>query len=311
MTEGNVVRQVGGPVATNATGPPRWFPLRWPLSICLLAVERGEERKAVLSVDGLCPACKRRVADHLRSARREPESVPPGKVAVVNGRCVPDCKRAAQKLSWVALSEPMTPADYRERLKAKAIALEPCPGCGGALVAWGVVRRRLAEGEALLLGGLLLLRGRCMNRDCPVCTVTHYPCFVTPYQVLPTGEREAAVRAYAAEAECGEKPRHDGGLPGDAAWAPVTVMRWVRCVLQRAAAVTVGLHGVWLGLDDAAPSEVKSDDTRRGRLRLMFKVCDAVADLLRRAEGWTAPLPALALPRMVRPLPPTTLPVWT
>jgi hypothetical protein len=265
----------------------------------------------VLSVDGLCPACKRRVADHLRSVRREPESVAPGKVAVVNGRCVAEGKRAAQKLSWVALSKPMTVAEYRERLDAEAIPLEPCPGCVEALVRWGVVPRHLAEGEPPLLAGLSLLRGRCMNPDCPVCTVTHYPCFVTPYQVVPTGEREAVVRAYAAEAERGAEVRHEGGLPGDAAWAPVTVRRWVRRVLDRAAEVSVGLHGVWLGLDDAAPSEVKSDDTRRGRLRLMFKVCDAVADLLRRAEGWTAALPAMALPRMVRPGRPTTLPVWT
>lgn len=257
------------------------------------------------SVGGLCAACKMSVADHLPSVRYAPGEVPPGKVAVVNGRCIVDGARAPQKCCWVLLGEPMTPEEYRERFDAGTISLEPCPCCGVALAPWGSCPRTLAEGEPLALKGLELLRGRCHNPDCPVCTVTHYPCFVTPYHTVPTAEREAAVRAHVEQDLSWSQVRKR--VP----WVLASVQRWERRLAARAIEVTTGLLAVWQRLDHRAPAEVRSGEGRRGQLRAMFEVCADVGVLLRRQEGWTAPVPDLALPRMFRPPAPTTLPVWT
>lgn len=257
----------------------------------------------MLSVGPMCPGCKRPLADHLPSRRRAPEEVPPGKVAVVNGRCVAEGQAAPQKCCWVALSRPMTVQEYVEGLGAGRMPLEPCPGCGGRLVAWGSCRRTLAEGSTL--HDLRLRRGRCLHPDCPVCTVTHYPCFVTPYHVVPTDEREAAIRAR-AERGCSWSelaPTVPSATLG-------TVQRWVRRLTARAAEIIIGLLALWQRLDPGAPAEVRGGQARGGLLRAMFRVCDGVRGLLRDREGWRAPLPSLAVPRLFRPAAPTPLPVW-
>ncbi len=259
----------------------------------------------MLSVDALCPACKRPLSAHLPSARRAPEDVPPDKVAVVNGRCIVAGQRAPQKCCWVALGEPMTPEEYGDRFDAGTIALEPCPGCGGPLSAWGSFSRTLAKREAGVTEDLELRRGRCCNPDCPVCTVTHYPCFVTPYQTVPTAEREAAARAH-LEPDVGWSAVARG-VP----WSLCTVQRWERRLARRAAEVLTGLLAIWQMLDHRAPTEVPSGENRCGLLRAMFRVADAVVGVLRTREGWTAPLPSLAVSRLFRPPGPTTLPVWT
>jgi hypothetical protein len=247
------------------------------------------------------------LADHLPSARRAPEVVAPGKVVVVNGRCIVDGSPAAQKCCWVLLWEPMTPDDYRQRFAAHRIPLEPCPGCGGRLEAWGSCPRTLAEGEPPQLNGLRLLRGRCGNPDCPLCTVTHYPCFITPYSTIPTAEREAAVRAHAVQRQSWAEVQRQ------VRWMLTSVQRWERQVTERAAEVVTGLLAAWQRLDPQAPAEVRVDLPAglRSPLPVMFQVCDAVRDLLQEREGWTAPVSALAVPRMFRPPNPTTLPVWT
>jgi hypothetical protein len=256
------------------------------------------------SVGDLCPACKRPVADHLPSSRYAPREVPPGKVAVVNGRCTVAGERAPQKCCWVLLREGMTPGEYRERFAAGRIALEPCPCCGGPLLAWGSCPRRLVEGEGVVLQGLRLRRGRCPNPDCPVRTVTHYPVFVTPYQVVATAEREAAVRAHVVEGWSWSTVQRR--VP----WLLTTVQRWERRLAVRAAEVATGLLAVWQRLDEGAPAELRAGAGRRGLLQAMFAVCDAVGELLRPQLGWTAGVPGLALPRLVRPTAPTPLPVW-
>ena len=257
------------------------------------------------SVGGLCPACKRPLVDHLPSARYPRESVPPGKVDVVNGRCILEGTLAAQKLCWVQVGQPLTPAVYRERFEAGTIPLEPCPGCGGQLVPWGSCPRTLAEGEPARLQPLRLLRGRCLNPDCPVCTVTHYVCFVTPYHVVPTGAREAAVRAHV------EQGLSWSAVGEQVPWVLASVQRWHRQLAARAPEVVVGLLAVWQGLDHQAPTEMRTGGIPDGLLQALFRVCDAVGDLLRRQERWTVPVPGLAVPRMFRPAAPTTLPVWT
>ena len=261
------------------------------------------------SVDAMCPACKRAVADHLQFRRWPPSEVPEGRIAVVNGRCFPAGQPAPQKCCWVQLGERMTPGEYRERFLARSISLEACPSCGGHLERWGSVPRHLAEGEPPKLEGLRLLRGRCVNPGCPVCTVTHYPCFVTPYDTVPTAEREAAVRAHEEQGLSWsrlQKVEKKG-------WVAATVQRWVRRLRKRAAAVTIGVLAVWQALDHAAPAELRPEPPQAewSPLLRMFRVCDSVRDLLQGREGWTAPVPALAVPRMFRPPEPTTLPVWT
>jgi hypothetical protein len=195
------------------------------------------------SVGGLCPACKMPVADHLPSMRYPPKDVPPGKVAVVNGRCVVSGERAPQKCCWVQLHEPMTPEEYRERCDAETISLEPCPCCGGRLVSWGRFARTMVKGDPPELAGLELLRGRCPNPACPVCTVTHYPCFLTPYHAVATAEREAVVRAHVEEALSWSQVRKR------TPWVPASVQRWERQLAARAAEVTTGLLKVWQRLD--------------------------------------------------------------
>ena len=132
----------------------------------------------MLSVDALHPACKRPLSAHLPSARRAPEDVPPDKVAVVNGRCIVAGQRAPQKCCWVALGEPMTPEEYGDRFDAGTIALEPCPGCGGPLSAWGSFSRTLAKREAGVTEDLELRRGRCWasrSAGAPGCRGWRHP----------------------------------------------------------------------------------------------------------------------------------------
>ena len=255
------------------------------------------------SVGGVCPGCKRALADHLPSSRMMPAEVPAGKVAVVNGRCVVDGERAAQKCCWVQLREPMTLEEYRGRFVTKTIALEPCPGCGGRLTGWGSFPRDVVDGDSLL-GKIRLLRGLCPDTACPVCTVTHYPVFLTPYQAVPTAEREAAVRARAGGLSWSEVGRV-------VLWPVSTVRRWCGEIITRATEATVGMLGVWQHVDDRAPVGVPAERTRWGRLLALFRICDAVGEVPRAREGWRAPVPALAVPRMFRPVAPTTLPVWT
>lgn len=253
------------------------------------------------SVGAPCPACKRPLTDHLPSGRYPPGNVPPDKVAVVNGRCIVNGERAPQKMCWVLLREPMTPEGYRERFEAGMIPLEPCPCCGGKLAPWGSFPRTLAEGEPATLQGLRLLRGLCTNENCPVCTVTHYVSFLTPYQVVPTAEREAAVRAHV------EQGLSWSALDRQVPWVLGSVQRWQRQIAGRAAEVITRLLAVWQRLDPQAPAEIRDG----GLLQVMFAVCDAVGAWLRRDEGWMAAVPGLAIPRMFRPAAPTTLPVWT
>lgn len=69
-----------------------------------------------------------------------------------------------------------------------------------------------------------LLRGRCLNKSCPVCTVTHSPSFMTPYHPVPTAKREAVIRARAG----GEVAR-------------TTARRWCAMVEAQATEVWTGL----------------------------------------------------------------------
>lgn len=261
------------------------------------------------SVNPMCPACKRPLADHLPSRRRVPEHVPAGKIPVVNGRCIVDGVRAPQKCCWVQLRKPLTVKQYQKKFDKGLIQLEPCPSCRGRLEMWGSCPRTLQDGEPQSMRGLRLLRGRCRNAECPVCTVTHYPCFITPYLTVSTAEREAAVRAHEEQGLSWsrlQKVEKKG-------WVAATVQRWVRRLRKRAAAVTIGVLAVWQALDHAAPAELRPEPPQAewSPLLRMFRVCDSVRDLLQGREGWTAPVPALAVPRMFRPLEPTTLPVWT
>jgi hypothetical protein len=257
------------------------------------------------SVGGVCPACKRPIGVHLPSARYPRQAVPVGWVDVVNGRCRVEGQPAAQKCCWVQLREVMTPAEYRARVEDGKIALEPCPCCGGRLRPHDRFERHLAEGEPAVLQGLRLVRGRCTNPDCPVCTVTHYPCFLSPYHVVATAEREAAVRAHC------EQGLSWSAMAEQGKWEPASVRRWQRAIAARAADVVTGLLALWQRLDHQAPAEMRVGLGRGELLQVVFGVCAAVAALLAPKEGWQAPVPALAVPRMFRPAPPTTLPVWT
>lgn len=254
------------------------------------------------SVDGVCRACKQPVSEHLPSgvaARRDTG----GKIDVVRGRCIlVDGRRAPQKCCWAQFAESMDEAEYRRRVEAGTLVLEPCPCCGGRLQEHGQSWRLLADAEGVLLNELPLLRGLCANPDCPVCTVTHYPCFVTPYRAAPTGLREVAVRGRAEGRSWSE-------LAGDSGYAVATVRRWVREVTARAAEVVTGLLAIWQRLDPlGAPAGVVATEVM---LRAMFRMCDGVAALLQRQEQGQREVPRLSVPRRFRPAPPTTLPVWT
>jgi hypothetical protein len=263
----------------------------------------------VISVDAgrlwvngaLCPGCRRPLALHPRSAYQWRET---DGLDVCRGRCRLGKERAPQKCCWVLMSELMTEAEYRQRYENEAPPMEPCPCCGGHLQHQGRFPRRLASEDGTTVEPLWLYRGLCPNPACPVVTVTHYPWFVTPYEVVPTTQREAAVRAWA-----------DGrGFPAlgqETGYDAKTLARWTAGVLARASEVTTGLLAVWQRLDPAAPAGVADEPAPRGRLRAMFRVCDAVATLLSTVEGWRVQLPCLSLPRLFRPPGPSPLPVWT
>jgi hypothetical protein len=231
--------------------------------------------------------------------------VPAGWVEVVNGRCRVDGRAAAQKCCWVQLGEVMTPGEYRGRIEAGTIALEGCPCCGERLGPHGSVARHLLEGEPGALAGLRLLRGRCRNPECPICTVTHYPCFLTPYHVVATSEREAAVRAHC------EQGASWSAMAKQGKWLPQSVQRWQRAIAARAVEIVTGLLATWQRLDHRAPAEVRVGQGRGELLAAMFRLCAAVASVLAPEEGWRVSVPALAVPRMLLPEPPTPLPVWT
>ena len=251
------------------------------------------------SVGCLCAACKHPLEDHLPSSARLPAEVPAGKVAVVNGRCIGPNGRALQKMCWVALAEPMTPAEYRRRLAEGTVRLERCPACHGRLVTHGRFHRTLL-GPGGQPERIELLRGRCPNRECPVCTVTHYPLFMTPYHVVPTAEREATVRARAEGASW---------LNLKATVALSTARRWYRDVAARADEVLIGLTAAQHRLDPSAPALPRPANTLAKKLQAMFWVCDAVRALLAASGGWA--VPALAVARLFQPPGPTPLPVWT
>ena len=87
-------------------------------------------------------------------------------------------------------------------------------------------------------------------------------------------------------------------------WALTSVQRWHLELAARVAEVVTGLLAVWQWLDHQAPTEMRTGGTRDGLLRALFRVCDAVGDLLPRQEGWPAPVPGLAIPPMFRPAAP-------
>ncbi len=153
----------------------------------------------MLRLDGVCPGCKKPMVDHLRSSRSMPTEVGANEIPLINGRCYPEGDRAPQKCSWVQLAEPMDVETYQAKLAAGELGLEACPGCGGELQGWGQFKRKLYGGLEAGLVEIELMRGKCCHDDCPVCTVTHYPWFVTPYRAVQTQQRELEVRAYAEE----------------------------------------------------------------------------------------------------------------
>ncbi len=184
----------------------------------MLSVDPGQhEVNGIRS--GRCPACKRELTEHLPSGRRpRPES---GRIDVVLGRCRPGGVPAAQKLSWLAMSEPLTEAEYRERYTDRPPPLEPCPGCGGQLKHHGRYWRGLGESQSARVNPLPIYRGVCKDKTCPVVTVTHYPCFVVPYKIVPAARREAAVRGRAEDGRSWAK------LSEEVGYSPATVRRWV------------------------------------------------------------------------------------
>jgi hypothetical protein len=95
------------------------------------------------------------------------------------------------------MSERMIIAEYPQRYEGEPPPMEPCPCCGGRWQRQGRFPRRLASEDGTTVEPLWLYRGLCPNPACPVVTMTHDPWFVMPYEVVPTTQREAAVRAWA------------------------------------------------------------------------------------------------------------------
>lgn len=136
-------------------------------------------------------------------------------------------------------------------------------------------------------------------------TVTHYPCFLSPYHVVATAEREVAVRAHREEGASRSAMAKQG------TWPPQSVQRWQRSIAARAAEAFTGLLAVWQRLDHQAPAEIRVEQGRSELLAAMFGVCAAVASVLAPREGWRVSGPSPAVPRMFRPEPPRPLPAWT
>jgi len=209
-------------------------------------------------------------------------------IAVCNGRCYPGGAKAKQKLSWVAMSEPLTEEEYRRRYSAMAPPpLEPCPGCGGRLGHHGHFERQYAQDGML---EPLLFRGICRNPECPVVSVTHYPPFVTPYSVFPTQLRETAILAslshgvVAAAAKIGCSAR--------------TVLRWRQALGERLRELISGVTGLIMRLD---PLWVLPQGQGG---------CAAAFPLLREAQGLLGREgPQLAVGRLSPPWP-AALPVF-
>ena len=211
---------------------------------------------------------------------------------MANGRCYPGGVKAKQKLSWVAMSEVLTEEEYRRRYdEAASPVMEPCPGCGGRLRYLGHFERRFLDDG--VLEPLMLFRGICGNRACPVVSVTHYPCFVTPYSVFPTHLREAAIQTslrygvVVAGAEFGCSAR--------------TVLRWRQAVKERLGELVSGVAGLIMRLEPLWPLP---QGQGLGGLALAFALLGEAGRLL----GWRGPLLAIA---RLRPSWPSALPVFT
>ena len=190
----------------------------------------------------LCTSCRQPLHLHSKSGRALREAA--NGIAVRNGRCHPGGEPARQKLSWVAMSEPLTEEEYRKRYSAASPPpMEPCPQCGSRLGYHGHFARQMAEGGRL--EPLLLFRGICRNPACPVVTVTHYPPFVTPYSVFPTAARESAIVASLAK-----------GLETAAAetgCSARTVLRWRKALRERLGELVSGIAGLIMRLDPLWP----------------------------------------------------------
>ncbi len=236
----------------------------------------------------LCTGCRQPLHLHSKSGRTLREAA--NGIAVCNGRCYPNGERAKQKLSWVAMSEPLTEEEYRARYSATVSPpMEPCPDCGGRLGHHGHFERQLtANGE---LEPLLLFRGICRNPDCPVVTVTHYPPFVTPYSVFPTAVRETAILTSLRQ-----------GLETAAAaigCSARTVLRWRRALGARLGELVSGVATLIMRLDPlwSLPGE-------------QVGVGAAFALLIRARElTLRQASPLLAVARLPRPWP-SALPVF-
>ena len=236
----------------------------------------------------LCTGCRQPLHLHSNSGRALREAA--RGIPVCNGRCYPRGKKAKQKLSWVAMSEPVTEEEYRRRYRADAPPpMEACPQCSGRLGHHGHFERQLAEnGE---LEPLLLFRGICRNRACPVVTVTHYPPFVTPYCVFPTEVRERAitesltkgVEAAAASINCSAR----------------TVLRWRNALGERLGELVAGVAGLIMRLDPLWPLP-----NLQGGFATAFALLGRARELLGEA------VPLLAVGRQ-RPAWPSALPVFT
>lgn len=255
---------------------------------------------------GRCPACKRELNEHLSSGK-QPRAVS-GKIDVVNGRCWSYGEPAPQKFSWVQMSELLTEEEYRAKYTDQPPPLEPCPGCGGRLNHHSSYQRGLGEEGIALVNPLPIYRGLCTNDDCPVVTVTHFPCFVTPYEVAPTALREKVVRAHVAG-------RSWAALEDESRYSAATLRRWTAEVKERAAEVTVGLLAVRQRLLAQAPAGIPAGPDgcvtiTADPLRTMFRVIDAVAGLLAGRHRWREGMPGLALPRALSPPGASPLPVW-
>ena len=237
----------------------------------------------------LCTGCRQPLHHHFRSGRILREAA--NGIGVCNGRCYPSGEKAKQKLSWVAMSEPLTEEEYRQRYSATMPPLmEPCPGCGGRLGHHGYFERRQVKlGE---LEPLLLFRGICRNPGCPVVTVTHYPPFVTPYSVFPTAVREAGILESLAR-----------GLEAAAAGigcSTRTVLRWRKALGERLGELVSGVAGLIMRLDPLWPlPSVQSG------LEAAFALCAKARELT-----FSHATPLLAVARLRLPWP-SALPVFT